>query len=36
LAPVVEALQALRGVRLSTAATIMVEVGDLRRFETPR
>jgi len=36
LAPVVEALQALRGVRLITAATIMVEVGDLRRFETPR
>jgi transposase len=29
-------LQALRGVRLITAATIMVEVGDLRRFETPR
>lgn len=36
LAPVVEALQALRGVRLITAATIMVEVGDLRRFDTPR
>jgi len=36
LAPVVEALQALRGVRLITAATIMVEVGDLRRFETSR
>lgn len=36
LAPVVDALQALRGVRLVTAATIMVEVGDLRRFDTPR
>ena len=36
LAPVVEALQALRGVQLVTAATIMVEVGDLRRFDNPR
>jgi len=36
LAPVVDALQALRGIRAVTAATIMVEVGDLRRFETPR
>lgn len=36
LAPVVEGLQARRGIRLVTAATIMVEVGDLRRFETPR
>jgi len=36
LAPVVEALQALRGIQLVTAATIMVEIGDLRRFETPR
>ena len=36
LAPVVDALQALRGVQLVTAATIMVEVGDLRRFNTPR
>jgi transposase len=36
LAPVVEALQALRGVQLITAATIMVELGDLRRFDTPR
>ena len=36
LAPVVDALQALRGVQLVTAATIMVEVGDLRRFDTPR
>jgi transposase len=36
LAPTVEALQALRGLRLVTAATIMVEIGDLRRFETLR
>jgi transposase len=36
LAPVVEALQALRGIRLVTAATIMVEAGDLGRFETAR
>jgi transposase len=36
LAPVVEALQVLRGVNLVTAAIIMVEVGDLRRFENPR
>lgn len=36
LAPVVEALQALRGVNLVTAATIMAEVGDLCRFENPR
>lgn len=36
LAPVVEALQALRGVHLVTAATIMVEIGDLRRFDNPR
>ena len=36
LAPVVEALQALRGIRLVTAATIMVEAGDLNRFESAR
>jgi transposase len=36
LAPVVEALQALRGVNLVTAATVMAEVGDLRRFDSPR
>jgi transposase len=36
LAPVADALQALRGVQLMTAATIMVEIGDLRRFDTPR
>jgi transposase len=36
LASVVAALQALRGVNLVTAATIMAEIGDLRRFESPR
>jgi transposase len=36
LAPVVAALQALRGINLITAATVMSEVGDLRRFENPR
>jgi transposase len=36
LAPVVEALQSLRGIQLINAATIMVELGDLRRFDNPR
>ena len=36
LAPVVERLKALRGVRLIAAATFMVEVGDVRRFEHPQ
>ena len=36
LAPVVEALQALRGVDLVTAVTFAVEVGDVGRFESPR
>ena len=36
LAPVVERLQALRGVGLVAAVTFMVEVGDIRRFENPR
>jgi transposase len=36
LAPVVEALRALRGINLVTAATIMAEIGDLRRFDRPR
>lgn len=34
LAPAVEALQALRGIRLVTAATIMAEIGEFSRFET--
>ena len=35
-APVVDALQALRGVSLITAATVVAEMGDLRRFSHPR
>ena len=31
-----EALQALRGIRILSTATIMVETGDLGRFETAR
>jgi transposase len=36
LASVVEALQALRGVSMVTAVTVMAEVGDLQRFDSPR
>jgi transposase len=36
LAPIVEALQALRGIELVTAVTFVVEVGDIGRFESPR
>lgn len=36
LAPVVEALMALRGCRLITAMTVMAELGDISRFDTPR
>jgi transposase len=36
LAPVVEALQALRGVQFTVAVTIVAELGDLTRFENPR
>jgi transposase len=36
MAPVVEAYQALRGVALLTAVTFVAEIGDVRRFETPR
>jgi transposase len=35
LAPFVKALQAFRGVKLVSAATIACEVGNLRRFATP-
>ena len=35
-APVVNALQALRGVSFVTAAGLVAEVGDIRRFEHPR
>ena len=36
LAPVVEALMALRGVKLITAMTFMAEIGDITRFDSPR
>jgi transposase len=36
LAPVVQALQALRGVDLIVAVTFVSEIGDLNRFESPR
>jgi transposase len=32
---VIEALQSLRGVALTTAATVVAELGSLARFETP-
>src|SRR6476620_4235987 len=36
LAPVVEALQALRGVGLVAAVTLIAELGDITRFDNPR
>src|SRR5215831_14962318 len=36
LAPVVDALQALRGVQFTVAVTTVAELGDLRRFDNPR
>ena len=36
LYPVVEALQALRGVRWIVAITVVAELGDLTRFDNPR
>ena len=36
LVPVVEALQALRGVQCTVAVTTVAALGDLTRFETPR
>jgi transposase len=36
LSPVVEALQALRGVQFAVAVTTVAELGDLTRFDTPR
>jgi transposase len=36
LNPVVEALQALRGVQFTVAVTMVAEVGDLTRFDNPR
>jgi transposase len=35
-APVVEALQALRGISFVTAVGLVVEIGDIRRFTHPR
>ena len=36
LQPVVEALMSLRGVNLLTAVTVLAELGDLTRFDSPR
>src|SRR5918994_723751 len=36
LHPVVEALQALRGVQFTVAVTMIAEIGDLTRFDNPR
>jgi transposase len=36
LAPVVQALQAMRGVQFTAAVTLVAELGDLTRFEPPR
>jgi transposase len=36
LYPVVQALQALRGVQFLTAITVVAELGDLTRFDNPR
>jgi transposase len=36
LSPVVEALQALRGVQFTVAVTLVADMGDLTRFESPR
>ncbi len=36
MSPVVEAYQAMRGVGFMTAITFVVEIGDMRRFDSPR
>lgn len=36
LAPVVKALMAMRGVNLITAMTVLAELGDISRFDSPR
>src|SRR5438045_2032115 len=36
MAPVVAALQSMRGVALVMAVTVVAEVGDFRRFANPR
>jgi transposase len=35
-APVVAAIQALRGSQFTTAVTLIAELGELTRFDTPR
>lgn len=35
-APLVDALRALRGVNTTIAASVVAEIGDITRFETPR
>lgn len=35
-APVVEAIQALRGVQFTVTVTLIAELGDLSRFDNPR
>src|SRR5262247_4122363 len=36
LAPIVPALMAMRGIDLVAAVTVLAEIGDLSRFESPR
>ena len=36
MAPVVEAIQAMRGVAFVSAVTVVAEVGDFTRFDNPR
>jgi transposase len=36
LSPVVESLMAVRGVNLLTAMSVMAELGDISRFDSPR
>ncbi len=36
LAPVVEALMAMRGISVITAMTVLAELGDISRFDSPR
>ena len=36
MAPVIEALQAMRGIALVVAVTLVAEAGDLTRFDNPR
>ena len=36
IAPVVDALQAMRGIALITAVVLVAEVGDFTRFASPR